>query len=275
MFTLSTVVVDGMSRPAINVSGRWYPFPRAIRSVRSLLENWDVTRFWIEQHAELCLQGVIAPYGTGLRQDIPFVPTGKIICINGDEKRGADFLVQAAPLFAAHGTLLDEIEGGEATWDGMLAMIIGSEIKARHSSGVLEAVCGYSAALRVTAPHPSRISDRQCVFGPGIVPGGFISGCPDLGARVALNGDAKGALARFDLAELSQSISRVSERLTLNPGDIVFASLPAERWHPAGNGAMPGDRLDMEIELLGKLSIQLGPVPAENSNLVPLVRRYR
>lgn len=156
-------------------------------------------------------------------------------------------------------------ESKAVDYEAELAVIIGRKCRQVEASIALDYVFGYSCANDLTMrdiqqQEPqwvrAKTPDSFCPLGPVIVTRDEIADPQKLSIRMRLNGrimqDSSTREMVFSVAEL---ISRLSQSMTLVPGDIILTGTPP------GVGAgrnpqvflKPGDRLEVEIESVGTL----------------------
>ncbi len=146
-----------------------------------------------------------------------------------------------------------------------LAVVIGSKMKETAESDVLEHVFGYTILHDVSARdvqfRHNQITlgknfDTFCPIGPCVVTRDEISRPDRIGLKTFLNGQIMqdGSTADW-LFSLPQLLSFLSQRITLEPGDIVSTGTPA------GVGVFrkppiflkPGDIVRLEADQIGVL----------------------
>ena len=92
-----------------------------------------------------------------------------------------------------------------------------------------------------------------------MVPAKFIRDAQDLALKLSVNGevkqDARTSGMIFDIREQLVTLSAI---MTLDPGDVVLTGTPAGVGFPKKTFLKPGDRIDAEIESIGRLSVEIG-----------------
>lgn len=277
MFALATVIVDGSRRPALEVDGRCFPLPRAVESVAMLAEQWPAVRFWLNQHAELCHQGAIEPMPGPPRFDLPLGHTGRLVHL--DPSDGTDLIKvrDRSAALAAHGAMVNlPPEATTVTWDVGLAVAIGRDTKALGSD-VADVITGYAVSICLrshTANGRCHEDGHSYALGRRLVPAEFMPRQHGLRVSAALNGNPDQFASRVDLQDVEEGIAALSQTMTLQAGDVLFVRLTnALQGRPQVIAV--GDRLNAEIEVLGSLSIQVGPIPIEKTNVVKLWAKRR
>lgn len=212
---------------------------------------------------------------------LPWRP-GKVIAVGrnyaqharelGNEAPAAPFFFLKAPSTAI-GTgetiLIPRDEAGEVHHEAELAVVIGRRGKRIPRDSAMQHVAGYTCANDVTARTLQRRlieqklpwfagknADTFLAFGPGLAPS---DACPDpasLRVQCFIDGerrqDAQASEMVHDVAAL---VSAASQRLTLEPGDLILTGTPA------GVGPIrPGQTVEVRIEGVGSL---VNPVALE------------
>ena len=152
-----------------------------------------------------------------------------------------------------------------------LAVVIGK--KGRHLTleNAMEHVAGYTIAIDLSARdwqrHPKHLVkfdlfggkafDDSCPLGPAIVPARFVDE-DDLRLRFWLNGEPKqDANTRDMIWSIPEQLVKITEHLTLEPGDVVSTGTPAGVGLGTGQWMKPGDLLEGEITGLGRLTVEI------------------
>ncbi len=152
-----------------------------------------------------------------------------------------------------------------------LAFVIGKRGRHIPVEQAREHVAGYTIALDLSARdwqrHPKhlvkfdlfcgKVFDDSCPLGPGIVPAQFVDDTT-LQLRFSLNGDLRQDANTADLIwPVPELIARISEHLTLEPGDVVLTGTPAGVGLATGTWMHRGDHLRGEITGLGSIDVQI------------------
>lgn len=152
-----------------------------------------------------------------------------------------------------------------------LAFVIGKRGRHIPVEQAREYIAGYTIALDLSARdwqrHPKHLVkfdlfggkafDESCPLGPGIVPARFVDDT-DLQLKFSLNGDLRQNANTADLIwPVPELVSRISEHLTLEPGDVVLTGTPAGVGLSTGTWMHAGDRLHGEITGLGAIDVQI------------------
>jgi 2-keto-4-pentenoate hydratase/2-oxohepta-3-ene-1,7-dioic acid hydratase in catechol pathway len=158
-------------------------------------------------------------------------------------------------------------------WEIELAAIIGAPARYVTVDQALDHVAGYTVAIDLSARDFNRAPDQfykfdwvagkaidtGCPIGPWVVPADAISDPQDLGLRLWVNGELKQD-SRTDrmIYSVAEQVARASEIMTLDPGDVLLTGTPAGVGVPRGTFLQVGDRIDAEIEGVGRLSVGIG-----------------
>jgi 2-keto-4-pentenoate hydratase/2-oxohepta-3-ene-1,7-dioic acid hydratase in catechol pathway len=163
-------------------------------------------------------------------------------------------------------------------WEIELAVIIGKTARRVPVESALDYVAGYAVGLDLSArdlqfhpKHPFKVDllggktfDDSNPLGPKIVPARHVGNASDLALRLWVNGDLKQDGRTNDMIwSIAEEISAVSEHLTLEPGDVLLTGTPAGCGLATDTWLKVGDRIDAEIDKLGRLTVEIvedGPV---------------
>jgi 2-keto-4-pentenoate hydratase/2-oxohepta-3-ene-1,7-dioic acid hydratase in catechol pathway len=163
------------------------------------------------------------------------------------------------------------IQSAKFDYELELAFVIGK--RGRHIA-VEEArdhIAGYTIGLDLSARdwqrHPRHLAkfdlfggkafDDSCPLGPAIVPARFV---PDgnLALKFRLNRELRQDANTKDMIwPVPELVSRISEHVTLEPGDVVLTGTPAGVGLSTGVWLKVGDRLHGEITGLGSLQVEI------------------
>jgi 2-keto-4-pentenoate hydratase/2-oxohepta-3-ene-1,7-dioic acid hydratase in catechol pathway len=158
-------------------------------------------------------------------------------------------------------------------WEVELAAVIGRRSRRLTMANALDAVAAYTIGIDLSARDLNRApetfykldwvagkaQDTCCPLGPRLVPAKFIRDPQDLALKLSVNGelkqDARTSGMIFDIREQLVTLSAI---MTLDPGDVVLTGTPAGVGLPKKTFLKPGDRVDAEIESIGRLSVEIG-----------------
>ncbi|MDX2546953.1 fumarylacetoacetate hydrolase family protein [Streptomyces sp. WI04-05B] len=152
-----------------------------------------------------------------------------------------------------------------------LAVVIGRRGRKLTLDNAMEHVAGYTIAIDLSARdwqrHPKHLVkfdlfggkafDDSCPLGPAIVPARFVDE-DNLRLRFWLNGEPKqDANTRDMIWSIPEQLVKITEHMTLEPGDIVSTGTPAGVGLGTGQWMKPGDLMEGEITGLGRLTAEI------------------
>jgi 2-keto-4-pentenoate hydratase/2-oxohepta-3-ene-1,7-dioic acid hydratase in catechol pathway len=161
----------------------------------------------------------------------------------------------------------------EVDWEVELAAVIGRTAKNVPEEKALDYVAGYTAANDLSARDRGRranISETSpfkadwtkhktfegsCPLGPWIVPARDIGDPQSLGLKLWVNDVLKQDSNSKDMIfNLAEQIARLSDGMTLHPGDLILTGTPAGVGSARGEFLKPGDTVKIWIEKIGTLT---------------------
>ena len=153
-----------------------------------------------------------------------------------------------------------------------LALVIGERGRNIPVEDAHRYVAGYTVAIDLSARdwqrHPKHLVkfdlfggkafDDSCPLGPGIVPARYVD--PDaLRLRLSVNGELRQDASTADMIwPVPELIARISEHVTLEPGDVVLTGTPSGVGLATGTWLRAGDVIDCEITGLGSMRVEIG-----------------
>jgi 2-keto-4-pentenoate hydratase/2-oxohepta-3-ene-1,7-dioic acid hydratase in catechol pathway len=209
----------------------------------------------------------------------PVLPEpGKIVCLGlnyydhakegGREKPVYPwfFLRCASSLLAPDARALRPKVSERLDWEAELAVVIGKTVKHCTLDNALEAVFGYSVFNDISVRDYQKKTpqwsigknfDRTGPFGPVLVTADELPpGATDLRIQARLNGQTmQDANTRDMIWGVAETITLLTECMTLEPGDVIVMGTPAG----VGQARTPpvwmkhGDVVEIEIESIGVL----------------------
>lgn len=209
----------------------------------------------------------------------PVLPEpGKIVCLGlnyydhakegGREKPVYPwfFLRCASSLLAPDARALRAKVSERLDWEAELAVVIGKTVKHCTLDNALEAVFGYSVFNDISVRDYQKKTpqwsigknfDRTGPFGPVLVTADELPpGATDLRIQARLNGQTmQDANTRDMIWGVAETITLLTECMTLEPGDVIVMGTPAG----VGQARTPpvwmkhGDVVEIEIESIGVL----------------------
>jgi len=154
-----------------------------------------------------------------------------------------------------------------------LAFVIGKRGRRISSEAALDHVAGYTIGLDLSARdwqrHPKhlvkfdlfggKVFDDSCPLGPGIVPARFVDPA-DLQLRLWVNGELRQDANTSDMIwPVPELVARLSEHVTLEPGDVVLTGTPSGVGLATNTWLGVGDVIDCEITGLGSMQVEIVP----------------
>lgn len=197
----------------------------------------------------------------------PVIPRSKVVCVGRNYRAHAEELGNEVPveplLFLKPNTAVigpgDSIvrppQSQFTSFEGELAVVIGSIAKNVAVERALEVVFGYTIANDITARDLQRIDgqwsrskgfDTFCPLGPAIETEFDVASAT---LQTRLNGDVVQSAPLTDMIfSVAEIIAHASAAFTLLPGDVILTGTPA------GVGPfVAGDTIEVEISGLGIL----------------------
>ncbi|HEX3937095.1 MAG TPA: fumarylacetoacetate hydrolase family protein [Xanthobacteraceae bacterium] len=157
-------------------------------------------------------------------------------------------------------------------WEIELAAVIGKSARYVTPQQALDHVAGYTVAIDMSARDfnmapdqfykfdwvAGKATDTGCPLGPWIVPAAALGDPQKVALKLAVNGEIKqnSSTAKM-IYSIAEQITRASEIMTLDPGDVILTGIPAGVGVPKGTFLKVGDRIDAEIAGIGTLSVSI------------------
>jgi 2-keto-4-pentenoate hydratase/2-oxohepta-3-ene-1,7-dioic acid hydratase in catechol pathway len=164
----------------------------------------------------------------------------------------------------------------QVDWEVELAALIGRTAKNVPEEKALDYVAGYTAANDLSARDRGRrpnISDSSpfkadwikhktfdgsCPLGPWIVPASDVGDPQTLGLKLWVNDVLKQDSNSKDMIfNVAEQIARLSNGMTLHPGDLILTGTPAGVGSARGEFLKAGDIVRIWIEKIGTLTNKL------------------
>ncbi len=158
-------------------------------------------------------------------------------------------------------------------WEVELAAVIGRTARNVSEDKALSYVAGYTIANDLSARDRGRRSgagegspfasdwtkhksfDGACPLGPWIVPASQIKDPQNLGLKLWVNGVLKQDSNSKDMIfNLAEQIARLSDGMTLHPGELILTGTPAGVGSARGEYLKAGDVVKLWIEDIGELT---------------------
>ena len=158
-------------------------------------------------------------------------------------------------------------------WEAELAAIIGRTAKDVPVERALDYVAGYTIANDLSARDFTRRAqvpdlspfkfdwvahkcfDKSCPLGPWMIPAEDIGDPQALAITLRVNGVVKqNSNTNVMIFSVGEQVSNLSEKLTLQPGDVILTGTPAGVGTPRGEFLKAGDDVRITIERIGELA---------------------
>ncbi|MCD6073627.1 MAG: hypothetical protein K0Q70_510 [Rhodospirillales bacterium] len=154
-------------------------------------------------------------------------------------------------------------------WEAEIAFVIGRTARHVAVDDAMDYVAGYTIVNDLSARDNSRRSDvpltydwishkcfdTSCPMGPWIVPADQIADPKNLPIKLWVNDRLEQNSNTNDMFfDYAEQIAWLSERVTLNPGDVVATGTPPGVGMGKGIFLKHGDTVTIEIEGVGRLS---------------------
>ena len=159
-------------------------------------------------------------------------------------------------------------------WEVELALVIGKRARNIPVEGALAHVAAWSVAIDFSARDHNRAPetfykldwvagkahDTCCPMGPRLIAADALPNPQDVGLRLWVNGNLKQDGRSSDMIfSVAEQLSTASRIMTLDPGDVLLTGTPAGVGAPKKTFLSVGDRVDAEIEGIGRLSVVIQP----------------
>ncbi len=159
-------------------------------------------------------------------------------------------------------------------WEIELALVIGRRARNVSVEDALQHVAAYAVAIDFSARDHNRApetfykldwvagkgNDTCCPMGPRLVPASTIADPQDIGLKLWVNGELKQNGRSTDMIfTVAEQIATASRIMTLDPGDVLLTGTPAGVGVPKQTFLKVGDKVDAEIETIGRLSVEIMP----------------
>jgi 2-keto-4-pentenoate hydratase/2-oxohepta-3-ene-1,7-dioic acid hydratase in catechol pathway len=163
------------------------------------------------------------------------------------------------------------IQSDKFDYELELAVVIGKRGRRISVDEAGDHIAGYTIGLDLSArdwqrhrKHLAKFDlfggkafDDSCPLGPAIVPARFVHD-GNLDLKFRLNGELRQHANTKDMIwPVPELVARISEHVTLEPGDVVLTGTPAGIGLSTGVWTRVGDRLRGEITGLGSLEVEI------------------
>jgi 2-keto-4-pentenoate hydratase/2-oxohepta-3-ene-1,7-dioic acid hydratase in catechol pathway len=293
-YALATVEYQDRALACLEAHGSFFPLHRLSANpalpdrVIDLFDRWAEHGPLLERLAASC------PPGGGLAPEqvkvlAPLRYPGKILCAGANyfdhlaEMGMPDAKKEDQRLFFFMKPPRNAVVGPGATvhmpiatqafdWEVELAAVIGKTARSVSVQDALSHVAAYTVAIDFSARDHNRAPetfykldwvagkahDTCCPIGPRLVPARAIPDPQNLGLKLWVNGQLKQYGRSSDMIfNLAEQIATASRIMTLDPGDLLLTGTPAGVGVPKKTFLSVGDRVDAEIEGIGRLSVTI------------------
>jgi 2-keto-4-pentenoate hydratase/2-oxohepta-3-ene-1,7-dioic acid hydratase in catechol pathway len=159
-------------------------------------------------------------------------------------------------------------------WEVELALVIGKTARNVSTEQALSHVAAYTVAIDFSARDHNRAPetfykldwvagkghDTCCPLGPRLVPAHAFGDPQQARLQLSVNDVLKqNGSARDMIFSVAEQIATASRIMTLDPGDVLLTGTPAGVGSPHKTFLSVGDRVDAQIERIGRLSVQVQP----------------
>jgi 2-keto-4-pentenoate hydratase/2-oxohepta-3-ene-1,7-dioic acid hydratase in catechol pathway len=291
---LATAVVNGEPTPCLVIAGRLHPLAdlatdHSIPDVVDLFADWPKSRSWLSGLARLARSKSASGLDAATAELLAPLMPGKVLCAGANyydhmaEMGFPDVKKETQRLFFFFKPADHAVVGPGATvemprgtqmfdWEIELAAVIGKRARYVSASEALDHVAGYTVAIDLSARDFNRVPDQfykfdwvagkandtGCPIGPWIVPAESISDPQNITLKLWVNGELKQDSSTGKMIySVAEQIARASEIMTLDPGDLLLTGTPAGVGVPKGTFLRIGDRIDAEIEPIGRLTVTI------------------
>lgn len=299
MFALATVEHRGQPVACLEQGGHHYPLAALARAAGralpaadliGLFADWPSSQDALPALAARCSPAMALP-ADGLRVLAPLLYPGKILCAGAnyfdhlaemgmpgarkEDQRLFFFMKPPRNAVVGSGPTVHMPIGTQAfDWEVELALVIGKTARNVPVETALQHVAFYTVAIDFSARDHNRAPetfykldwvagkghDTCCPLGPRLVPATDIADPQNLGLRLWVNGELKQDGHSSDMIfSVAEQIATASRIMTLDPGDVLLTGTPAGVGAPKKTFLKVGDRVEAEIDGLGRLDVTIQP----------------
>jgi 2-keto-4-pentenoate hydratase/2-oxohepta-3-ene-1,7-dioic acid hydratase in catechol pathway len=295
MLSLATVEHLGKPVACIEQDGRFHPIATLAQAAGNtdlpadligLFGNWPHNKDALHALGARCSAATALP-ATGVRVLAPLLYPGKILCAGAnyydhlaemgmpgakkENQRLFFFMKPPRNAVVGSGPTVHMPIGTKAfDWEVELAIVIGQTARNVPIETALEHVAFYTVAIDFSARDHNRApetfykldwvagkaNDTCCPLGPRLVPASAIANPQTLGLKLWVNGELKqNGNSRDMIFTIAEQIATASRIMTLDPGDVLLTGTPAGVGAPKQTFLKVGDRVEAEIEGIGRLDV--------------------
>jgi 2-keto-4-pentenoate hydratase/2-oxohepta-3-ene-1,7-dioic acid hydratase in catechol pathway len=297
MFALATVEYLGQTVGCLELNGRYFPLTALAKragltdlpgSVIGLFDDWDKRAVQLPSLLPHCQsdQGLLSEH---VRLLAPLLYPGKILCAGAnyfdhlaemgmpgakkEDQRLFFFMKPPRNAVVGPGDTVHMPLGTKAfDWEIELAAVIGKTARNVSVAEALSHVAFFTVAIDFSARDHNRApetfykldwvagkaNDTCCPLGPRLVPASAVADPQNLSLKLWVNGELKQNGRSNDMIfSVAEQIATASRIMTLDPGDVLLTGTPAGVGSPKQTFLSVGDRVDAEIEGIGRLSVKV------------------
>jgi 2-keto-4-pentenoate hydratase/2-oxohepta-3-ene-1,7-dioic acid hydratase in catechol pathway len=295
-WSLATIHTDAGAVACLETGGKLYrlepTLARAglpgIKGAIDLFADWSRSRSALDKAVGLVDGADMVPAGARLA---PLLYPGKILCAGAnyfdhlaemgmpdakkEDQRLFFFMKPPRNAVVGEGDTVRMPIGTKAfDWEIELTAVIGKTARNVPVETALSHVAGYTVSIDFSARDHNRApetfykldwvagkaNDTCCPLGPRLIPADAIADPQNLALKLWVNGELKQNGRTTDMIfSIAEQISIASKIMTLDPGDLLLTGTPAGVGVPKQTFLKIGDRVDAEIEGIGKLSVVIQP----------------
>ncbi|TPQ52785.1 fumarylacetoacetate hydrolase [Prosthecomicrobium hirschii] len=254
--------------------------------VIDLFGDWDRSRAALDRAAGLVDEADRVAFD---RRLAPLLYPGKILCAGAnyfdhlaemgmpgakkEEQRLFFFMKPPRNAIVGEGPTVHMPIGTRAfDWEIELAAVIGRTARNVSPDTALDHVAAYTVSVDFSARDHNRApetfykldwvagkaNDTCCPTGPRLVPASTFADPQAIGLKLSVNGEVKQNGSTADMIfSIAEQIAIASRIMTLDPGDLILTGTPAGVGVPKQTFLKVGDRVDAEIEAIGRLSVTI------------------
>lgn len=297
MFALATVEHRGQPVACLEQDGRFFPLTTLARAANrptvsdrmvELFADWPRSLDDLHALGAHCKPPHALP-AQEVRVLAPLLYPGKILCAGAnyfdhlaemgmpgakkEDQRLFFFMKPPRNAVVGSGDTVHMPIGTKAfDWEVELAIVIGKPARNVSVENALQHVACYTVAIDFSARDHNRAPetfykldwvagkghDTCCPLGPRLLPSSAIADPQDLGLRLWVNGELKQDGRSSDMIfSVAEQIATASRIMTLDPGDVLLTGTPAGVGAPRQTFLKVGDRVEAEIEGVGRLDVTI------------------
>jgi 2-keto-4-pentenoate hydratase/2-oxohepta-3-ene-1,7-dioic acid hydratase in catechol pathway len=297
MFALATVEHRGEPVACLEQGGQFFPLttlaraanrPRLPTTVAGLFTDASRGLNDLPALSAQCTPGHALP-ADGVTVLAPLLYPGKILCAGAnyfdhlaemgmpgakkEDQRLFFFMKPPRNAVVGSGATVHMPIGTKAfDWEVELAIVIGKTARNVPVETAMQHVAFYTVAIDFSARDHNRAPetfykldwvagkghDTCCPLGPRLVPASTISDPQNLGLKLWVNGELKqDGNSRDMIFTIAEQIATASRIMTLDPGDVLLTGTPAGVGAPKQTFLKVGDRVEAEIEGIGRLDVTI------------------